>query len=315
MPGHIACTFFRDSHDRDGRRASVTWEALAQRCAQHDEGEKDGGAICGAIFNGSRSNANLVERTLVALDIESHPVTGEVPLPFDAMADYLAARGVQSVIWTTHSHTADAPRYRVLLPLEAPIAYSPDTDPYISAAVAAELRCAGVCDASKYGAASLFFLPRHRSGAEYMTRVIAGNVMSNGRLETAALMASQRIAQDEAEQAALRRARAMPPEIVAKIEAYNSGHPLAAQLERYGYVRDGGRWKSPNQHGIAATSILPDGKRWTSFSESDAQSGVGQRPLRASSQCAVWGDAFSLYVAYEHRQNFRAALAALEGSG
>ena len=323
MPDRIECTFFRDSHDRFGVGVSVTWDALAARCARHEEGTKDGPALACATFDYvragtrpdgkryGRGNASLVARTMVALDIEEHRVTGEVPIPVEAMADYLAARGIRSAIWTTHSHTPDLPRYRVLLPLEAPLTYSPETDPYLSGAVAAELRVAGVSDASKYGAASLFFLPRHAPGNPHFSRIIPGSLMSNGRLETAALMAAQQIAADEAEEAALRRANTLPPEVSAKIEAYNEAHALPAQLERYGYRRDGMRWRSTNQHGQGATVILPDGRRWATFSESDAQAGVGARPLRASSQTASWGDSFALYVAYEHRGNFRAALAAL----
>lgn len=311
MPGAIECTFFADSFDSIGRVVSVTWEALAERCTRHDVGPKDGPALSAGLFNGPRRNVYLTARTLVALDIEEHRTTGEVPMPVEATADYLAAKGIQSVIWTTHSHTVERPRYRVLLPLEEPLPYAPDIDPYIAAAVAAELRLAGVSDASKYGAASLFFMPRHKIDAPWFVRSLAGNVMSNGRLLTAATMAAQRIMADEAEAAALRRARSMPPEIMAKIESYNATHAIPDQLQRFGYVRDGGRWKSRYQHGIGATSVLPDGAVWTSFSESDAQAGVGQRPLRPSSQCACWGDAFALYCHYQHNNNFRAALAAL----
>lgn len=307
-------TFFRDSHDRDGVQVDVPWAQIAERCTRHEIGPKDGPAICAGVFSGTRLNANLVGRTLVGLDIETSSTTGEVPVPVDAMVDYLTARRVQCVVWTTHSHTTEKPRYRVLLPLEAPIPYQPDIDPYISAAVAAELRCIGVCDQSKYGAASLFYLPRHPPHAEHKAVSIAGLLMSNARLETAAFVFAQRIAQDEAERAAMRRAQALPPEIVAKIAAYNETHSLVAELERYGYRRDGMRWKSPLQspNSQAATSILPDGKIWTSFSESDAAAGLGQRPARPSSQCTCWGDCFSLYTFWQHRGNFRAALNSLE---
>lgn len=310
MPS-IECTFFRDSHDRWGQRVATTWDKLAERCARHDEGTKDGPALSAGLFDGPRGNATLTHRTLVALDIEEHRTTGEVPIAAQEMADYLTVRRIKSVLWTTHSHTADKPRYRVVLPLAEPIAYVPDIDPYIAAAVAAELRCAGVCDASKYGAASLFYLPRHAAGAPYWWSNNGGEIMSNGRLETAALMAAQRIATDEAEAAALRRAHALPPEVMERINGFNNTHAVPVLLDRYGYQRDGTRWRSRYQHGQGATSVLPDGKVWTSFSESDAQAGVGQRPARPSSQCACWGDAFALYVHYQFRNNFRAALAAI----
>jgi len=311
MPDQISATFFRDSHDRHGVERRVEWSALVQRCLRHDVGDKDGPALSCATFSGPRGNANLVNRTLVALDIEASGATGEIPLDVASMVAALAARRVECVLWTTHSHTLARPRYRLLLPLAEPIAYQPDIDPYIAASVAAELRVSGVADPSKFGAASLFYLPRHAPDAPHESHYIPGNVMSNGRLETAALIAAQGVAQSEAERAALRRANAMPPELLAKIERYNTTHPLTGELQRFGYIRDGMRWRSRYQHGQGATSVLPDGRVWTSFSESDAQAGVGQRPAKPSSQCACWGDSFALYVHYEHNNNSRAALSSI----
>lgn len=310
MLERIQCTFFRDSHDRIGVRSDVSWRSLITRLVRHDEGDKDGPAICAGLFTGPRGNASLTHRTFIALDIETHRTTEEIPKAPEAMADFLRLRRIESVVWTTHSHTVDAPRYRVLLPLAEPMLFQQDIDPFLSAAAAAELRVSGTADASKFGAASLFYLARHRPDAPWFSEHITGELMDLGRLETAAMISMQRIARNEAEQAAMRRARALPPEVMAKIEAYNATHTIQAQLERYGYIRDGMRWKSPLQtrSSQAATSILPDNLHWTSFSESDAQAGVGQRPQRASSQCACWGDAFALRTFFEYRGNFRVSL-------
>jgi len=115
----------------------------------------------------------------------------------------------------------------------------------------------------------------------------------------------------ETERNAMRQASNFPPELHARILEYNATHPLVGQLQRYGYVRDGERWKSPMQHGIAATTILPDRLTWVTYSESDAAAGLGTRPSRGS-QCAAWGDAFALFCFYEHRGSMRNALRALE---
>lgn len=309
----IACTFFRDSHDRYGRRATPSWSALVGRCTRHDEGLKDGPALACATFDGPRCNASLVARSMVALDIEASRTTGEVPVAFDATVAHLSGRRVRSVMWTTHSHSVDAPRYRVLLPLSEPVDYAGDIDPFLGAAAAAQLGVHGVSDPSKFGAASLFYLPRHPLGsAVHQAMETTGDAVDAGLLLTMATTMAERVAQDEAEIAARRRLAALPPEIVAVIAAYNATHAIGDMLARYGYQRDGSRWRSRYQHGQGATTILPDGSVWVSFSESDAAAGIGQRPARASSQCAAFGDAFALYVAYEHNGNFRAALAALE---
>ncbi len=49
-------------------------------------------------------------------------------------------------------------------------------------------------------------------------------------------------------------------------------------------------------------------KRWVSFSQSDADGNVGASPMRSSSQASAWGDAFALFVRWEHGGSFRRAL-------
>ena len=311
MPDTIPCTFFANAHDRNGVASSTTWERLAERLTRHDVGTKDGPAITCGSFNGPRGNAACVERSLVALDVETSTRTGEVPIDFEAMAGYLSARRVAAALYTTHSHTTDAPRYRIIMPLSVPVPYDPMTDIYLSSITAAQLRCHGVADASKFGMASLMYLPRHNEGTPYASRIVSGDPIDVGMLVTAATTVAERCAADEAEIAARRRANAMPPALMAKIHAYNDTHPIADLLVRFGYRREGNRFKSPAQHGAGATTLLPGGQRWVSFSQSDADANVGAAPLRSSSQCTAWGDAFQLFVRFEHNGNFRAALAAL----
>lgn len=324
MPDTISCTFYRDAHDNLGRRVETTWDRLIERLSRHDVGTKDGPALTCATFNTgqdrwgkavTRRNDLLVARSMVALDIETSKTTGEVPITFDAMADYLAVRRVRAACWTTHSHTLSEPRYRILLPLDAALPYDLMTDAFLSAAAAAQLRCYGVSDPSKFGAASLFFLPRHASDAPHAWRIVDGEPVDSGMLLTMATTMAEKVAQDEAEIAARRQRNALPPAITAKIEAYNAEHPIAERLAAYGYRREGNRWKSPLQHGQGATVILPEGKRWVSFSQSDADSNVGARPLRSSSQATAFGDAFQLFVTWEHRGSFRSALASLPDNG
>src|SRR5262245_35648313 len=311
MPTRHTVTFFRDSHDNRARRTTVTWDSLAARLTRHDVGPKDGPAIACATFNGERRSANVVERTLVALDIETNTSTGEVPPYAGLMAMKLRRTlGVKSILWTTHSHLAEAPRYRIVLPLERPIPYDRATYPHITFAVACELDLQGVADRSKFGAASLFFLPRHIDGNEHMAEVCEGRTMFNPQLETAATMMAQDVAMEEAERAALRRPSQFPEHLSALIQNYNATHPLADALRRYGYMREGQRWKSPFQHGIAATVILNDGMTWVSFSASDAAAGIGAVPSR-SSECSAWGDAFALFCHFEHGGSMSRALQAL----
>jgi hypothetical protein len=310
----IAFTYFASSHDRNGQRFETPWDDLCARLGNHRVGEKDGPALAVATFSGPRGNANVTTRTMVAFDVETNPRTGEIPGRFEVVASAFAMRRQAAFLWTTHSHTPDAPRYRVIMPLSAPIPYDAECDPFLTAAAAAQLQFYGLADQSKFGAASLFYLPRHPADAlAFQVQKIAGTPIDVGYLLTSATTIAQGVAQDEAQRLAARRAREMPPELMAIIRGYNEAHPIAACLVRYGYRRDGNRWKSPHQSVASqgATTILPDGSTWVSFSESDAAAGVGNRPFKRSSQCACWGDAFGLFCHYEHAGSFRAALDAL----
>jgi len=257
-----------------------------------------------------------VSRSLIALDIETNPRTGEVPIAPHACADILRMRRAAAVIYSTHSHTSESPRYRIIMPLSEPVAYDRETDVHIPAVAANQLGMQAVVDSSKYRAPSIFFLPRCAELGEEYSVIIPGDPVDSGCVRTVALVVAQRCEADEAERAARRVANRLPPELQARVAAYNASHPIADLLARYGYRRDGNRWKSPFQsaHGQGATTISPDGTTWWSFSESDALAGVGRRPNRASSQCACFGDAFSLFVRFEHGGSFRAALNSLRDS-
>jgi hypothetical protein len=314
MRAPIRCTFFRDCHDRYGRAIAASWSNLAARCSRHDQGEKDGPALTCCTFQPGqpRGNRSVVARTLIALDIETNRKTGEVPPAFASTRDNLTIRRVLAVMWTTHGHTPELPRYRVLMPLARAIDYQPDIDPYLTASVAAQLNLHGVSDASKFGAASLFYLPRHPEAGAHATAVITGEPIDSGMLLTMATTIAQGVAQTEAEVLARRQAHALPPDVIKLVARFNELHPVARTLERYGYRRDGGRWRSRYQHGQGATTVLSDGMTWVSFSESDAAAGVGRRPLLQSSQCACFGDSFALFVHYEYDGDFRSALASLK---
>ena len=59
------------------------------------------------------------------------------------------------------------------------------------------------------------------------------------------------------------------------IDAYNAEFSLETELERYGYLRQGRRWLSPNSGSRAAgVSLTSDGRKWLSTHGSDAAIGT-----------------------------------------
>lgn len=317
----VPYALFANNEDRWGRGHAHLWLEVATSLARHHEGAKDGWALTCATFTGARGNVNLDRRGLIALDIETSKTTGAVPPAPADIVPLLAAKGLAGVLWTTWSHTSTEPRWRLVMPLSKALLCADvgEVDPFLSWVTAAQLGLEDVADHGKFGAASLMYTARHPPGTDpHWSHVCAGDPVDADELLAVATMASEKVAMDDAQQRALKQSREMPPEILAVIEAYNNAHPLGEALVRYGYQRSRNRWKSRYQAAAStgATTILPDGFTWVSFSESDADSGVGHRPSKRTSQCSAFGDAFTLFQHYECRGSFRDALArAKEGMG
>lgn len=103
-------------------RIASTWgEFSAVLVAGHIErDDKDGpGFVLAEMSKPYRAAANVTRFDAVLLDMDSHGDTQ--PPPPDIAAEMLAASGLAGVVYTTHSHTDDAPRYRVVVPLAEPV--------------------------------------------------------------------------------------------------------------------------------------------------------------------------------------------------
>jgi hypothetical protein len=244
-----------------GVPASVSWSQLVPRCRQRREGIKDGPNVVPARFrleldgrHVRRLGANLEARTAIVLDCETNKATGEVPPdPADA-ALRVQMSGWASVLWTTHNHTAAAPRFRIALPLSAEI----DHQLPAVAVIADTLGLAGVIDRSKRGAASLFYLPscapgeldRHETIVTEGTRIDAGWIT-----EVACNLLAERVAEQEriARAARAEAERRRQKKIAAGfdpddslIERIRSHLDLEQVLLAHGYDKQGNKFRHSN---------------------------------------------------------------------
>lgn len=88
------------------------------------------------------------------------------------------------------------------------------------------------------------------------------------------------------------------------IDAFNAEYDLPMVFKMFGYLRRGDRWLSPNSSSKSpAVSITSDGRKWLSAHGSDADIG---RPCNSGN--GHMGDAFDLFVHYQHGGNREAAL-------
>jgi RecA-family ATPase len=125
-----------------------------------------------------------------------------------------------------------------------------------------------------------------------------------------------RLAAEQAERARADRERQRAerqqkfPDQVSPIDAFNADHSIEDLLARYGYERRGSsqhyRSRYQTSPSFATQNFL---SHWVSLSGSDAAAGVGRpKSLGESSYC--WGDAWDLFVHYEHQGDFDKAVRA-----
>lgn len=130
----------------------------------------------GGVINGKRHDNNVLHRTLLTLDVEQG-TSNEVPPSPEDVAERLKALGGAGWIYTSISHTPNAPRYRVVLPLGKHI------DGDIRAAVS--LQASTQAAAQKLGIeewtqpeswvlSQPMYLPAKLKGGKFFSEVIGG---------------------------------------------------------------------------------------------------------------------------------------------
>lgn len=122
-------------------------------------------------------------------------------------------------------------------------------------------------------------------------------------------------AEDDARRASIRaeaerrRSVRSPSQDGSLIDSFNEDTSLPTMLERCGYERDPRRpdhWRSPLQQGHTFATMVVDGGKWISLSASDVNAGLGEK-----CDAGCFGDAFDLFVHFEHGGDRSAAFRAL----
>lgn len=172
---------------RSWKSEKMTWSALANRLAEPtvtnetaaeytkmskaDQGrKKDVGGFVGGYIpgNGRRIRGAVKERYLITLDADN---PGE-----DFIVDLdMELGGMEYVLYSTHSHTADNPRYRVIIPVDRPM--TPDEYQAVSRRIADNI---GIefFDPSTHQAERLMYWPSHPKDVEYVYQHSEGSLVS-----------------------------------------------------------------------------------------------------------------------------------------
>ena len=152
---------------------TVTNETAAEyaKMSKADQGQKKdvGGFVGGYIpGNGRRIRGAIKERYLITLDADN---PGE-----DFIVDLdMELGGMEYVLYSTHSHTADNPRYRVIIPVDRPM--TPDEYQAVSRRIADNI---GIefFDPSTHQAERLMYWPSHPKDVEYVYQHSEGALVS-----------------------------------------------------------------------------------------------------------------------------------------
>ena len=172
---------------RSWKSEKMTWSALANKLAEPtvtnetaaeytkmskaDQGrKKDVGGFVGGYIpgNGRRIRGAVKERYLITLDADN---PGE-----DFIVDLdMELGGMEYVLYSTHSHTADSPRYRVIIPVDRPM--TPDEYQAVSRRIADNI---GIefFDPSTHQAERLMYWPSHPKDVEYVYQHSEGALVS-----------------------------------------------------------------------------------------------------------------------------------------
>ena len=128
MPGPIKISVCNRKTDRKYKNQEHSWEYIVNRNRtplrttetaeeypklskqRRDDAKDHGGFVGGWLSGGIRKNGNVISRRVGALDADS------IPKNVDFLAVTAAAlSGLTYFIYSTHSHTPESPRYRVVI--------------------------------------------------------------------------------------------------------------------------------------------------------------------------------------------------------
>lgn len=103
------------------------WEEPTPIQDNSPESKKGLPYFVGGVVSGKRHDSNVIERTLLTLDIEAPPDAKKQPPRPQVVSAALKGQGVEFWLYTTASHETAKPRYRIVLPLAKPLPADADT--------------------------------------------------------------------------------------------------------------------------------------------------------------------------------------------
>jgi len=211
-------------------------------------------------------------------------------------------------IYSTSSSTAANKKWRVLIPVLKPLQFAHWNG--LQVALGAHFESVGICnDKSLERSAQLVYLPNQPSPGFYENALNGNDEFGYVEHNDCLLVRLSKQIRDQGREIEKRQRQ----EITVKksqdsdsvIDAFNRQYTIAQLLTEYGYKRQGqtNSWRSPYQES-ASYATKDFGDYWVSMSFSDVDAGLGVANRHGS--CS--GDAFALYVHFEHQGDHKKAV-------
>lgn len=141
-------------------------EYMAMPKADQDRIKDVGGYVGGYLTNGRRRNKNLINRTVVTLDLDFAPT--------NFVDAFELIHGFESVIHSTHKHSSAKPRLRLI----APLSRECTPDEYEAVARSIGARCGiSYFDPTTFQPARLMFWPSTSKGGDWVFKHTQGDVI------------------------------------------------------------------------------------------------------------------------------------------
>jgi len=296
----------------------IGWKEIAQ-LVQHPQGvEKDDAKfIIPSFYRAHDARTHDAQREhgqfgMLALDIDS----GNPDIEQVIQAIQEVAGAVSMLVYSSSGASQENRKWRAMIPIREPL---PGLDYHDAQGAFFRLLKGIEADPALARPGQPVYLPNvppKRRGSDgeplfYEQRIIRGAVLdllSSGiwdeverKRERDAIMLEQ--AQAEREERKRFEIQRREAGDVSPVDDFNAKHSVADMLARSGYEKGKrGQWQSPYQSsGTFATKDFGD--YWVSLSSSDAAAGLGN-----GKDGYCWGDAFDLFVHFDHGGDYEAAV-------
>ncbi|WP_211620948.1 DUF3987 domain-containing protein [Halomonas sp. PGE1] len=313
------CSGYGQTHSAKAERnarpyVGIAWQGILEMIENPPQVDKAQGQW--AIFSTLPSRVFAEQREQGKFYVSWHDFDENAP-GVDAAA-HAATQATNSDVhaYSSRSATEEKPKCRVLLPLVEPI----DGRRYelLQECINDRLEAAGlVPDRVTERAGQLCYLPNR--GELYEHTAIDWNGPLDWRTEFAEELAAKEreLAEQEAEfekrrEALVEKRKQREAQYtagqVSPIQTFRDNYTAQEAWESVGARMKGRRALSPlSDSGSPAITFSSDGVLWHSHHGSDREAGIGT-PDRAAGGC--WGDAFDVFVHFQHGGDFTAALKA-----